>query len=54
MWTPRPRWMPAQLRQMNVPNFGEAYNNTQGTLSACSAKIGSWSSQPSIGTHECM
>ena len=25
MWTPRERWRPAQVRQMKVPNLGEAH-----------------------------
>jgi hypothetical protein len=25
MWTPRPRWTPAQDRQMKMPNLGEAH-----------------------------
>ena len=25
MWTPNPRWTPAQDRQMKTPNFGEAH-----------------------------
>ena len=25
MWTPRPRCRPAQVRQMKVPNLGEAH-----------------------------
>lgn len=25
MWTPRPRWTPAQVRQMKMPNLGDAH-----------------------------
>src|SRR5271154_2537397 len=31
-WTPRPRCVPAHVRQMNVENLGDAYTNIIGQL----------------------